>query len=283
MKPLSSLKPLIFPCVEILLFGGGLLLLDKTVLGASCLFLLAAGALNFSIHISFHEWIHHGSRSQTAISDCITLLAGLPLNGYRLHHCNHHEYDNGPGDLSSTWDYSTNPPSPRNVIVYSLLWPVQMYKARVELRALVSRDGAYAALRAPISHEKWVLGLWYTLLGFIGGWSWVASYFFVTYMGWVLASVHNYGQHMPSSDGPERATSYVSSLYNRIFCNNGLHHEHHARPGIAWYGLTVDRDAKTIAYPHPLAPLVMGHGHRLTVSEKGRACQREQCEEERGI
>ena len=268
MKTLELLKPLFFPCAEILLFTGGLLLLDMTVAGAGCLFFLAACALNFSVHISFHEWIHHGPRSNSTISDCITILAGLPLNGYRLHHYNHHEYDNGPGDLSSTWDYSTTPPSARNVLLYSLLWPVQMYKARVELRALVSRDGTYAALRAPIRHEKWILLLWYVLLVTLAGWKAVVSYFAVTYIGWALASLHNYGQHMPSANDPQSATSYVSNLYNRIFCNNGLHHEHHARPGIAWHGLSVDSGARRITYPHSLAPLIMDRPERTIAQDE---------------
>ena len=143
-----------------------------------------------------------------------------------------------------------------------------MYKARVELRALVSRDGTYAALRAPIRREKWVLFLWYTLLAVLGGWQWVVSYFAVTYSGWALASLHNYGQHMPSSAEHQSATSYVSNLYNRVFCNNGLHHEHHARPGIAWHGLSVDSGARRIAYPHSLAPLMMDRVERRIAQDE---------------
>ena len=63
-----------------------------------------------------------------------------------------------------------------------------------------------------------------------------AQFFLATYLpawilGFLLCSVHGHYEHVRGT------TSYYGSIYNLLFFNDGLHVEHHARPGAHWRSL----------------------------------------------
>ena len=79
-------------------------------------------------------------------------------------------------------------------------------------------------------------------------------YVVLFYVGWCLGSLHNFGQHLPTNyDTPLRATTYSAAWYNRLFFNNGLHFEHHRRPGVPIVKLQPDSEGEPVSVPHLLA------------------------------
>ncbi|NBW98116.1 hypothetical protein EBR03_00950, partial [bacterium] len=57
---------------------------------------IAALALNFGVHVTFHELVHlSGSRESSwikVLSDLVTVCCGIPFDGYRWHHYTHHRF-----------------------------------------------------------------------------------------------------------------------------------------------------------------------------------------------
>ena len=105
---------LVFPAIQLVSLVMACSVLPDNPLLVAVLVAVAALALNFSVHVCFHEWIHQ-HRSPELGPLAFTLLSGTPFDGYRLHHQNHHFHENGPGDYSSTWSFGAEGRKPRGV------------------------------------------------------------------------------------------------------------------------------------------------------------------------
>jgi fatty acid desaturase len=216
--------------------------------------LAAALALSWSVHVYFHVGVHRlGGDWWGAIGGLLaTPVMGLPFDGYRLHHRNHHRHDNGPEDVSRTWTPGADGPRPRQPLLYALGWPLDLWRSRRWVR----REAAAGAI------EPWVrrriMAQQVLLLVLIAGLLWwdpraAGLYLLYVYAGWALIALHNYGQHPPAA-GATR--SLHGRLYNLLTANNGLHAEHHAQPAISITALVPDPAARLTRWPHPLAALL---------------------------
>lgn len=259
-----SLHLALFPLAELATLGSALALVPAHPLSAAALGLVAALALDFSVHIALHELVHVSGEAddpwRRALGWGATLLAGLPFDGYRWHHYNHHRFANAPGDFSSTLG--------RRALEYALRWPSQTIAARADFQARLLAGEAPRWIADRITAQKRLLALLLVALALFS-WKALALYVAVIYVGWALVSVHNYGQHPPDArDGA--ATSFAHPLYNRIFCNNGIHFEHHDRPGAPWHALVAEPTApEPVEWPHLLLPAARALAGRSRVAEAG--------------
>jgi len=249
---------LLFPVIEGFAFLG---CLQAAHWWAKLAFLfIAALSLNFGVHITFHEFVHlSGNRDSFFIrmlSYLVSLFCGIPFDGYRWHHYTHHRYNNGLQDYSTTWEVSPQGEmKARNCWAYALGWPSQLLKGRADLIKQLQISAAPRWIQQRIQREKWFLGISYLTI-FVFDWRIGLSYLALTYLGWALVTLHNYGQHLPVLKEGAYATSYQKRWYNRLFCNNGIHFEHHAEPGVIWYELEPRSDAPwTVGLPHLAGPL----------------------------
>jgi fatty acid desaturase len=227
-----------FPLIEAVAFIFFIRFFD-TNLPASLFFLFLSGlCLNFSVHVTFHEIVHSTGAKNSPLMHLVnvlaTILLGIPFDGYRWHHYNHHRHDNGLDDYSSTWKLTSEGPRPRNWFVYVVSWPVQILRGRSDLLIREKKENTAQWISKRIDQQKYVLLLLYFLLGAFSI-KWFLLYLLNTYVGWALINLHNYGQHLPLANKAAYATSYQGQLYNKIFCNNGIHYEHHAEARIPWY------------------------------------------------
>jgi fatty acid desaturase len=243
---------MVYPLAQSTAFALACLLADHAPLAAAAWWALSALLLVSSVHIALHEWVHvRRSWAVIAVSAPFSLIVGLPFDGYRLHHLNHHQHDNGPGDFSCTWRAAPDGPRPRRLLPYCLGWPAQALRARRSIHDGLARGEAQATTRRLIEAQKVLLLL---AIAALAWWSPRAAllYLAMTYAGWTLVSLQNYGQHPPRLGGGVPGASCTSRLYNLVFANNGLHWEHHRAPGRPWYRLRADPAAPRSPGPHLL-------------------------------
>jgi fatty acid desaturase len=219
-----AILPLVFPIAQAILF--------VLALSHPSLFPLALLAMVFTLHVTAHECVHHpaGSLAESAMS----LFLGVPFEGYRLHHQNHHRFENGLEDWSTTR-------AARGPILYALGWPSQL------LRGWRSFRGD-PTLPKTLRLQQILLLLWAIALGVLA-WKALLLWLAMVYLGWALIALHNYGQHPPRGE----TTSLASPVYNALTCNNGLHAEHHRAPGVPWNRLVASHPS--IRFPPMLAAL----------------------------
>jgi fatty acid desaturase len=220
-------------------------------------FLLACVALSFAVHVTFHECVHQGYSGGVPAEFAISVLMGLPVDGYRFHHFNHHEHANALHDYSTTWASGDAGPVPQKCWTYAITWPRQLLRAHTGAQAATAAGTASPDWVRRVRRQKLFLLAFHTSLALLSPALYLA-YFALIYWGWVLIAVHNHGQHPPVAYGTERPTSYPSPLYNWLFCNNGLHFEHHHLPARPFDALVDAVEAPRVALPHLLAPLSAG-------------------------
>ena len=240
-----------FPALEVALFGLALAAWDTSPPLALALLVPAALALSFTLHITVHEEVHQrffGRWSEPAHA-LMGLLVGMPFEGYRHHHFNHHRFDNALGDYSSTWRSGPDGPVPAALLPYALAWPLTLAGSQVAMRAEIEAGEVPADVLRGLAWQKLLAPLLALTLALIW-WPAAVLYVGLVYVGWVFISVHNYGQHPPT--GEAHTTSYSAPAYNAIFYNNGLHAEHHARPAVPHAALTPDPSARQAGRPHLL-------------------------------
>ncbi len=244
----------IFPALQMGFFFLACLLVTSHLAWAVACILASGVALNFTIHICAHELLHYSDRHPLPVwMNLVTSgIMGLTFDGYRFHHHNHHRHNNGPEDFSHTWRKTPGGPVPYGVWRYALGWPAQVVRTVRSLRDLSPLPPAEEKARRRMRPEACAIVGLLLVMVFLS-WKFVALYAAMVYVGWSLVSLHNYGQHPP--DTPARITSFTSRWYNRIFFNNGLHHEHHAKPSKPWHELEADPLAPQIHASHLLSPL----------------------------
>ncbi len=252
--PAKLLWLTIFPALQTGCFAlAGLLVSSHPVWAVA--WILASGlALNFTIHVCAHEFLHWSDRHPLPrwMGLAFSAVMGLTFDGYRLHHHNHHRHNNGPGDFSRTWRTTPEGPRPYGVWRYALGWPAQVARTVRALRARPSLSAPEEEARRRMRPQALAIAGLALVLALLS-WKSAALYAAMVYVGWALVSLHNYGQHPPET--PARIPSFTSRWYNRLFFNNGLHHEHHARPATPWHELEADPRAPRIHASHLVSPL----------------------------
>jgi len=247
----------IFPLMELGLFIASIMYFNHSIVLSIIFLLLASICLSFSVHIFFHEYVHRSEHYPTLFNLIATALIGLPFDGYRIHHYNHHQYENGEKDYSTTWAFKQGIKSPRSLLSYVLGWPRQLLNSTRTTVALNAKNGVIVRIKQRITLQKRLLLTIYILLLLID-WRLLIAYLLLIYTGWAFTALQNYGQHPPIENG--EACSYVQPLYNRLFFNNGLHGEHHNKPTLSWYQLVPDNNSKRISHAHLLNPFFTSGG-----------------------
>ena len=242
-------KLAIFPLLELAFFIAAILINSYLL---SFLFIIIAGVfLSFSIHVFFHECVHVREEYPLLINIINTLFLGLPFDGYRVHHYNHHTHANSLKDFSSTWQLRDNKKLPFSACRYSFGWLRQLAMALKEPEPFDEKWGDVAKIKARIEPQKIVLFLFCIALAFIGLKAFIL-YFALAYFGWGFSALHNYGQHPPIDEEP--VCTYSNTIYNSLFFNNGLHWEHHDKPWLSWNLIELDDRSSRIKHAHLIEP-----------------------------
>lgn len=180
-------------------------------------------AHNF-IHIPFFK-----SKNLNSVFSILNSIGiGLPQSLYRIHHLNHHRFNNHPDtDESSTFRYGKNGKE-ENILSYSLLGVV-----RTDLYGLYKI--ASKQTRLPLV-EVAALIIFFVTYFFIN-WRLAAGYLVPSILlGQIFAVWENYCEHhrAPLNDRKRDSVSCYNSFYNFIWFNNGYHQEHHYSPQVHW-------------------------------------------------
>lgn len=210
-----------------------------SILTLVALALLQAFLISTNFQVIAHNFIHHRFFQAKVLNSLFSVInsanLGAPSSLYFAHHMNHHRYNNGPGDRSSTWAHG-QPGSEESLWRYSLLSPL-----RTPMTVLY-REARKTHPAFPIYVE---VGFLLSALTGLALWSpWASVYALaVVYVGQVLAAAENHLEHFGGRPGDARrgAVSCYSHWYNRIWFNNGYHQEHHFRPGLHWSDVPVLR------------------------------------------
>ena len=59
----------------------------------------------------------------------------------------------------------------------------------------------------------------------------------VAWGGGALSLLRSFAEHRQADAGTSSAVVHAGWFFSLLFLNNNLHHTHHARPGVPWYGL----------------------------------------------
>ncbi len=244
----------VFPFLQMVLFGLSCLLVTSHLAWAAACIMASGVALNFTIHICVHEFLHYSDRHPLPgwLNLVISSVSGQTFDGYRFHHHNHHRHNNGADDFSRTWRMTPDGPVPYSVWRYVLGWPAQTVRTSRALKHMSPLPPPIQKLRRRMRHETYAIGGLLLVMG-LCSWKFVVLYAAMVYLGWALVTMHNYGQHPP--DTPEDIQSFASRWYNRLFFNNGLHYEHHAEPSKPWHELRANSRAPQIHESHLVSPL----------------------------
>ena len=241
----------IFPILEGAFFVAAIM--ASNIFLSLLLLVIASILLSFSIHIFFHECVHYRAKYPQWLNIIKTLFLGLPFDGYRVHHFNHHTYANDLKDFSSTWYLQNGVKKPFPPCRYSFGWLRQLSASIIEPQPFDEKMGDVTSIKERIFAQKVALFLFCIALAFIGLKAFI-YYFLLVYLGWAFSALHNYGQHPPLEE--EVICTYASKRYNSLFFNNGLHLEHHNKPWLSWNELVLESKSNLIRYPHLIAPCI---------------------------
>jgi fatty acid desaturase len=199
----SPVNPIamIFPVLQTLAFASSCLLATAQPWWAGALLLLASLLLCLTVHVSVHEAVHHPSLARFPLSGPIfTIVMGLPLQGYRWHHFNHHRWNNALEDYSSTWRSTRDGPRPWPLGRYVLGWPRQVVRSGLSMRAADAAGQVPRATRRAIRVEQATVLLWLGALATFAP-RLALQYAALVYVGWGLIALQNFGQHPPRDYG----------------------------------------------------------------------------------
>jgi len=253
----------IFPLLEFIFF---LLAYSSNHYFISFLLILVASILlSFSVHIFFHECVHLRKKYPMPINILFSLLLGMPFDGYRVHHFNHHTYSNGLDDFSSTWYFSKGKKTAYSVWNYCFAWLRQVLRLIRSPNPFDPVWGELAPIKARIQPQKIALFIGLIILALLSLKAFIL-YFLLIYFGWVFTSLHNYGQHPPRAEEP--ICTYANKRFNTLFFNNGLHWEHHNKPWLSWNHIKLDANSPRIQYAHLINPFFEKNHDRQDTTEQ---------------
>lgn len=186
--------------------------------------------------ISTHNFIHtpffrsQGLNHLYAALNSINL--GFPQILYRFQHFNHHRFENDrKNETGKTQDHSSSfargtGGGYENVLPYSLFGVFRNGSNQAIREAWGSRQRGQLLLELAVC----VAGL---LALAVISWHFFLAFYLTSFLfGWALANMENYYEHFGAAPDIKEANSisYYGKIYNRLFCNEGYHQEHHLRP-----------------------------------------------------
>jgi fatty acid desaturase len=188
-----------------------------------------------------HNFIHNPFFTSQPLNAAFgmfnSLLVGGPQTLYRLHHLNHHRYNNDlpdPGtgttrDLSSTFRFG-KPPEEEGFLTYSLVGYF-----RSDFGALMT-EAVCRGLRHAVRREFVGVLVMVAAFGWLNWLGLMVFYLPVWLLGNIFAQAENYVEHHGATPGDRRtdSVSCYGRLYNLVWFNNGYHQEHHYRPQLHW-------------------------------------------------
>jgi fatty acid desaturase len=200
-----------------------------------CLFLFWYNALiathNF-VHTPWFTW--RWLNRLYAVVNSSNLLT--PIIHYRYLHFNHHRYENDRQDeFGHTQDGSSTFANGK----HGRSEPVLSYCGLA-----IFRDDLSETFKQVRQHQE--MGQLYLELAcclltvicyLIVSWQFfVMCLLPVFYLGWFWTYLSNYYEHYGAFPDNKYAnsTSHYGFIYNKLFCNEGYHQEHHLRPQIHW-------------------------------------------------
>jgi fatty acid desaturase len=211
------------------------------------------------LHTPFFR--HDGLNRAFAALNSINL--GLPQILYRFHHLNHHAHNNDrrgstgrTRDHGSTYAYGQDGRH-EHVVAYCALALLRPGTTQAWKMAQRKGHGRQLAAELLTCAAGLLLIAWWSPLGLVVYW------LPVFYVGWFLAHMENYYEHV-GADPDDRfanSVSYYGRLYNALLCNEGFHQEHHLRPQAHWterpqvrvdWAAALDRPGRRIAHVPPL-------------------------------
>lgn len=209
----------------------------SVTLGLVCSFLVCT---NFQCvaHNFIHNPFFRSKPANRVFSVFNSLLIGGSQTLYRLHHLNHHRWNNDlpdpkdgrSRDESSTWQHGRPPEAEEPLLTYALFGYF-----RTDFAALLE-----VARRKKLLNQVGIEYLALVIfLGVLVAVNWrgvVFLYLPVWFLGNVAAVAENYLEHFGATPGDRRRDSVSSygRIYNLIWFNNGYHQEHHFRPQVHW-------------------------------------------------
>lgn len=249
---MNSIKIISFPLFQFLFLVLAFYLVDTNLILSLFLVFGASVFLNFSLHISYHYHVHFKSRYKMAnflIEIAASLLMGIPFHYYQMSHLNHHKYDNKLGDFTSTWKQENGNPIAKSFFIYCFLWPLAG-EIRLKKQIELAKSEGYFNRRKELKMKlEWLFIFAFIVFLFYLNVLYGFAYIMMVYTGWSMIAMHNFGQHLPEKYGELKANSYYNKLYNFLFINNGLHLEHHEKPGLKYWELNSENKGK-IEHPH---------------------------------
>jgi len=157
-----------------------------------------------------------------------SLCLGVPQSLYRIHHLNHHRYNNHPEkDESSTFRHGKHG-NEENIFSYSFLGVI-----RTDLVSLYKT----ASNKSPLVHIEFLSLILFIVFLAFNNWILFLSYVLTIYIfGQVFALWENYCEHHLAdfSDRKRDSVSCYNPIYNFLWFNNGFHQEHHFSPQVHW-------------------------------------------------
>ncbi len=179
-----------------------------------------------------HNFIHNPFFKSEFLNSSFSILnslcLGVPQSLYRIHHLNHHRYNNHPEkDESSTFRHGKQGKE-ENIFRYSILGLlrtdlVSLYRTASKKSFLVHLEFASLVIFILfLVFKSWVLFLSYVLSIYL--------------LGQIFALWENYCEHHLAdfNDRKRDSVSCYNSLYNFLWFNNGFHQEHHFSPQVHW-------------------------------------------------
>jgi fatty acid desaturase len=200
-----------------------------------CLFLFWYNAL-----IATHNFVHTPWFSSTWLNRAYAMCNSgnllTPIIHYRYLHFNHHKYGNDRRDqFGYTQDGSSTFAHGRNG------WsePVLNYCGLAILRDDMSETFQQVRKHRESLQLYLELGccLLTVVLYLLISWRFFVMLLLpVFYFGWFFTYLANYYEHYGAVPENKYAdsTSHYGRIYNRLFCNEGYHQEHHLRPQVHW-------------------------------------------------
>jgi fatty acid desaturase len=212
------------------------------ILATNTLFILAAVQIilictNFQCvaHNFIHNTFFKSDFLNGIFSISNTLSLGMPQSTYKVHHTNHHTYNNDnwdnenpPLDKSSIF-YFGKDKQPEHVLAYTFLSYFRLDLVRLFIMAR-KRDNALVILETLLL----IATVAYLLISHT--YAFFCFILPVYYLGTSFASYENYMEHY-GADNSSRLNDSIScynKIYNFIWFNNGFHQEHHWKPSTHW-------------------------------------------------
>jgi fatty acid desaturase len=206
--------------------------IELSPLTLTCLIIFNAVMIGMNFQCIAHNFVHHPFFKSSFLNNLFsimnTLVIGVLQSMYKIHHINHHRYNNQPKlDGSSTYTFGKDGKE-ENIFSYIFLGLVRMNFA--DLYSKASKNS-----RLPF--YELVVSLLFLGILLILNWKLVLLYIIPSYIaGQTFSLWQNYCEHHRANpyDRKRDSVSCYNEMYNFLWFNNGYHQEHHYSPQVHW-------------------------------------------------